>query len=92
MIAGERLDGQMYPLMPLQVVVAVEALWALVALERSVICGWLLVGWVTEEMRHCRSVTAVEARHHSRMHAYQCKLTVRILDVGEDRRRARLIS
>ena len=92
MITGERLDSQMYPLVSLQVMVPVETLWALVALERSVVRRRLLVGWVTKKVRHCRGVTAVEARHHSRMCAYQCKLTVRVLHVGENRRRTGLVS
>jgi hypothetical protein len=92
MVAGEWLDCQMNPLVSLQVMVAVETLWALVALEGSVICGRLLVGRVAEKMRHCRSVTAVEARHHSRVYAYQRHLTVRVLHVGENWRRTRLIS
>lgn len=51
MIARERLDRQMDPLMPLQIVVAVEALRALVALERTIVGRRRLsmgrmVGWV----------------------------------------------
>jgi hypothetical protein len=42
-VAREWLDRKMYPLVSLQVVVPIEALWALVALERSVIGGWLLM-------------------------------------------------
>lgn len=69
MIAREWLDCQMYPLVSLQVVVAVEALRALVTLERSVICSRLLVRRVAKEVRHGRSVAAVEAWHHARVHA-----------------------
>jgi hypothetical protein len=68
-VTRERLDGQMYSFMPLQIVVSIEALWALVTLERSVVRSWLLVRWVAKEVRHCRSVAAIEARHHSRVHA-----------------------
>lgn len=39
MSARERLDGQVNPLMTLQVMIAVEALGALVAFERSVCSG-----------------------------------------------------
>jgi hypothetical protein len=85
-IAGERLDSQMYPLVSLQVMVAIETLWALVAFEWSIICSWLLVGRVTKEMRHGRCMATVETGHHSRMNAYQRKLTVGVLDVGENRR------
>jgi hypothetical protein len=42
-VAGKRLDGEMDPLMPLQVMVAVEALWALIAFERPVVGSGLLV-------------------------------------------------
>jgi hypothetical protein len=38
MVARERLDSQMYPLVSLQVVVPVEALWTLVAFERPIVC------------------------------------------------------
>jgi hypothetical protein len=84
-VAGKRLDSQMYPLVSLQVVVPVEALWTLVAFERPIVCRWLLVRWMTEEMRHSRCVAAVETRHHPGMNAYQRELAVRVLNVGENR-------
>ena len=42
MTAREGLDRQVNPLMPLQVVIAVEALRTLIALERPVVLLWLL--------------------------------------------------
>jgi hypothetical protein len=69
MCAWEWLDRQMYPLMSLQIVVTVEALWTLVALERAVIGRWLLVLVWSEEMRHSSCVSTVESLHHSGMNA-----------------------
>lgn len=81
MVTREGLDSKMNPLVSLQIVVAVEALGALVALERSVIRGLLLVRRVPHEMRHCRSMATVETWHHSWVHTDQRQLAVRILDV-----------
>lgn len=83
MVAGERLDCQVDPLMSLQIVVSVEALRALVAFEWSVGRSWLLVMVVTHEVGHLSCMSTVEARHHPRMYADQGKPTVRVLDVGE---------
>jgi len=43
MCAGEGLNCQMNSLMTLEIMIPVEALWALVALERSVVRSLLLV-------------------------------------------------
>lgn len=91
MVAGERLNSKVYPLVTFQIMVAVEALRALIALERPVIRARLGVRRVTEEMGHCRRVSTVKARHHPRVNSNQRKLTVRVLYVGEDRCRAWLI-
>jgi hypothetical protein len=80
-VAGERLDSQMYPLVSLQVVVSVEALRTLVTFKWSIVCRGLLVGWMAKEVRHGRCVAAVETRHHPRMDAYQRELTIGVLDV-----------
>jgi hypothetical protein len=90
-VAGERLDSQMYPLVSLQVVVPVETLGALVAFEWSIVCSGLLMGWVAKEMRHGCCMATVETWHHPGMNAYQRKLTVGVLDVGENRRLVRLV-
>jgi hypothetical protein len=90
-VAREGLDSQMYPLVSLQVVVPIEALGTLVALEWSVIGGWLLVRRMAKEVRHCRRVSTVEAWHHTRMYAYKGKLAVWILNVREHRSRTWLI-
>ena len=70
-VAGERLDSKMNPLVALQIVVAVEALRALIAFERPIIRARLLVGRMAEEVRHSRCVSTVEARHHSWVHPDQ---------------------
>jgi len=88
MIAGKGLDSQVDSLVPLEIVVAVETLWALVAFEGSVVGGWLLVLSLAHEVRHGSSMAAVEARHDTSMHTYKRESTVWVLHVGEDRRRA----
>jgi len=84
-IARERLDSKMDPLVPLQIVIPVEALGALIALERSVVGSGLLVLRVAHEMRHSCGVTAVESWHHRGMASNKCQSTVGVLNVGEDR-------
>jgi hypothetical protein len=81
-VAREGLNSKMYPLMSLQVVVPVEALWTLVALERSVVGGRLLM-LVIHEVRHGCSMSAVEARHHGGVTPNKRKLAIRVLDVRE---------
>ena len=81
MRARERLHGKMDSLVPLQIVISVEALWALVALEWPVVRGCLL-WWMTKEGTHACSMTAVEPVHHTMGHAAnEIKLTVGIRDV-----------
>jgi hypothetical protein len=70
-VAREGLDSQMYPLVSLQVVVSVEALWTLVTFEWTIIGRRLLMRWVAKVMRHRCSVAAVETCHHARMYANQ---------------------
>lgn len=84
---GEWLDRQMNALVPLEIVVAVEALRALIAFERSVVLRvWLSLGMVSIHMLHMRCVATVVCRHHRRRHATnQSKLAVRVADVGQDR-------
>lgn len=84
-VAREGLDSQVDPLVSLQVVVPVEALRTLIALEWSIVCAWLLVGRVAHEVRHCCCMATVEARHHARVYTTnKRKLTIRVLDVRED--------
>lgn len=90
-VAREGLDSQMDPLVSLQVVVSIEALWTLVTLEWPVVGGRLLMRWVSKEVGYCCGVAAVEAWHHARVHTNQRKLTVRVLDIGKDRCWARLV-
>jgi hypothetical protein len=60
-VARKGLDCKMNSLVSLQIMVPVETLWALVALKRSVVRGWLLMLGVTHEVWHRSSVPAVEA-------------------------------
>ena len=89
--ARERLDCQVNPLVSLQVVVAVEALRALVALEWSVGRGRLLMRVVPHEVRHLSCMSTVEAGHHARMHTNQSKPAIWVLNVREHWRRSRCI-
>lgn len=83
MAARKWLDSKMDSLVPFQVVIAVEALWALVALE------WALIGrvglWlgVSIHLLHLRSVTAIVAIHHIAMHAaHKRQLGIGVVDIG----------
>lgn len=75
--------------MTLQVVVPVEALRALIALERAIV-RWCLVGsrmCLAVDVAHTRRVPAVrESGHHAAVvHATdQCELAVRVVDVRKD--------
>ena len=89
--ARERLDCQVDPLVSLQIVVAVEALRALIALEWPVGRGRLLVRVVSHEVWHLSCVPTVESRHHARVHTDQCKSTVWVLDIRIYRRRSRSV-
>lgn len=60
MVAREGLDCQVDPLVALEIVITVEALWTLVALEGPVVGGGLLMLWVAHEVRHGCSVATVE--------------------------------
>lgn len=60
--AREWLDCQMNSLMPLQIVISVEALRALVASEWPVVLR--IWRWVTVHVVHRRSVPTVVPAHH----------------------------
>lgn len=82
----ERLDGKMDPLMPLQVVVSIEALWALVAAEWPIILLDLGLRVTVHLLLHlCRRVTAVKAAgdHAVRHAANHLQLAARVVDVGQ---------
>jgi len=71
MSTWERLDSKVYPLMPLQIMISVEALRTLVTLEGP-LAVWRLL-WVTVHLLHLCRMPTVEAilRHaarHSRRH------------------------
>ena len=72
--------------MPLQVVISIEALRALVTLERTVVRGLLLLRMVSIHMLHASGVSAVETRYHPMRHStHQSQLSVRIVDVRQYR-------
>jgi hypothetical protein len=84
MSARERLHGKMNSLMPFQVMVSVEALGTLIALERAVIRR-LLLWWVTEHVAHACGMPAVESWDHLVGHAtHKGELAVGIGNVGKD--------
>lgn len=93
--AWERLHGQVNPLVALQIVIAIETLWALIALEWTVVRRCLvgsrmcLAVYVTHA---CRVSTVGEPRHHTTvLHpADQGKLAVRVVDIGKHRSRKRV--
>jgi hypothetical protein len=75
----------MYPFVPFQVVIPIEALWTLITLEWSVIRSLLRMRRVAKKVRHRSRMSTVEALHHARMHiTNQRKLAIRVADVGED--------
>ena len=88
MKTGERLNSQMNPLMPLEIVVPVEALRTYVALKGSVVrlrWGMAHEVWHAALMRGVRCVSTVEPCHHACVDsANQSQLSVRVVDVGED--------
>jgi hypothetical protein len=73
-VAGERLDGQVDPLVSLEVVVPAERLNALVTLERAFVLWWTLLVAVHDLMR--RSVTLGNAHVGEHRH-----LRTRLMDV-----------
>ena len=93
MAAGERLDGKMDPLMPLQIVVPIEALRTLIALERPIVWWRLMLRWVMRVRWRCAVVhvlqvggmSAVKAKRHAvrQRTVDKLHLTVRILHVRE---------
>ena len=66
--AGKRLDGEMYALVTLEIMIAVEALWALIASERSVVL-WVYLGCVMRVHLLHRGVSAVVWHCHAGRHA-----------------------
>jgi len=59
----------MNTLVSLQIVVAVEALWTLIALERPVVLRvWLSLRMMAVHVLHMRCVSTVICWHHRRRH------------------------
>lgn len=83
---GEGLHSQVYPLVPLKVVVAVEALGALVAFERTIVVRLLLWRMVcTVHMLEACSMSTVEARHQAMRHATnQLKTATGVVDIRKN--------
>jgi len=85
MPARKRLDSQMYPLMPLKIVIPIEALRTLIAPERPIVDLGLLLR-VAVHMMHGRRVPAVVRGHHAIWEtAYEGELAAWVVDVGENR-------
>lgn len=86
-VTREGLDGEMDPLVTLQIMVPVEALWALITLEWTIVGSWWLVLGMSHEVGHLRSVSTVETRHHAGV-SNKCKASGGVLNVRKDRRLA----
>ena len=84
MATREWLDGQVYPLVSLQVVVTVEALRALIATEWSVVGRVGVTCLSTVQVLHLCHMAAVERHSHLVRHAAdEGELAVGVADVGE---------
>lgn len=85
--AREWLHSQMDALMTLQVVVAVETLWALVTLEGTIVVRSLvsLVRVVVVHRLHIGCVTTVEAYQSLRQASHQHRRTTWIIEIREHR-------
>jgi hypothetical protein len=79
--AWEGLDREMYPLMPLQVVIPVEALRALVASKRSVVLWCTLL---VHLLYLCRVSAVVIVDHAVRHPAHHLQVAAWIADVGKN--------
>jgi hypothetical protein len=90
-IAREGLDGQMNPFMTLQVVISIEALWALITFERAVVQGrglpvsLMMRSMTTIHMLHARQMAAIECGEEAGLHvAHERHLPARIVHIGHD--------
>ena len=87
MAARKWFDRKMYPFMSLQVVIPIEALGALITLERTFIvrCLW----GASIHLLHLRRMTAVEPgdhpRHAAGRHAHHRHLAIRAVYIGHYR-------
>jgi hypothetical protein len=80
--AWEWLDGKMDTLVSLEIVVTIETLRALIALEWTLVLRWCLSGWWAIHLLHGGCVTTVESRHHIRRKAAdEHGLTVGVVQV-----------
>lgn len=89
MSAGERLDGEMDALVSLQIVVAVEALRALITTEGPVGLGVGLCDSVSVDSHRCVPTRIVH--WHAVRHAVdEGELAIGVCHVGEDRAKWRI--
>jgi hypothetical protein len=85
MCTRERFYRKMYSLVTLEIVVPIEALGALVALEWPVVRSLLLVLGMAQEMWHLGGVSTVESGHHAWMYStHQRQLPIGVVDIRED--------
>lgn len=90
-IAREGLDGQVDPLMTLQVVIPIEALRTLITFEGAVVgrsglpVSRMMRGMATIHMLHIRQVATVVPREKARLEiAHERHLPARVVDIGHD--------
>lgn len=94
MRTGKRLDGQMNPLMPLQIVIPIEALRTLIALEGTIVCWSRTGSWMRRDRRargihvlQTSDLAAVQARQDARGRGQVSDhghLAAGIVEIGED--------
>jgi len=84
----ERLDRKMDPLMALQIVIAIEALWALITFERPISgCRLHLLRWLTAVhcLCICRIAAVVPRGDHALLYSTNHgHLSIGTVDVGHD--------
>jgi len=84
MTAREGFDREVNALVSLQIMVAVETLRALIALERPVVLRIRLSLRMPVKL-HVRRVATIETWHHPTRHtANECHLTVWVADVAKN--------
>lgn len=86
MAAWKWLHRQMNSLVPLQVVISIKALWALVATEWPVVWWIGLLRVMSVHLRVLSSVAAVESGHHAMWHATsnQGDLAAGVIDIRQN--------
>lgn len=93
MSARERFDRKVNTLVPLQIMIAIEALRTLVTLERSIVVRLRLgrMRRAVHVLEVCCMAAVESSRHHAVWQAAEeHRLTVRIVDVGQHRAMGRI--